>query len=219
MTKVTLVGGSGMAGAGVLRELVDRGHEVIAIVRRPDAINLSAYPTVKQVHGDAYDHESMAKAFIGADTVVSAFNPGWDEPGVYDKFMLGARTIQSAARDAGVGRLIVVGGAGSLFGEDGRQIIETMAAPEQYMPGVRAARDYYEELQTERDLDWAFLSPPLGWGPFGPTQRRGTYRVGADHPVVDADGHSAISTPDLALALVDEIEAPRHHRQRFTVGY
>jgi uncharacterized protein len=85
--------------------------------------------------------------------------------------------------------------------------------------GVRAARDYHAELPAESGIDWVFLSPPPGYGPLGPTERCGTYRTGGDTPVVDGDGHSAISGPDLALALVDELEAPRHHRQRFTVGY
>lgn len=219
MTRVALVGGSGAVGADVLRELVDRGHEVIAVVRRPGAIDASAYPSVAQVGGDAYDLESLEKAFTGAEVVVSAFNPGWTEPGLYGKYLDGARTIQSAAKNVAVGRLIVVGGAASLIGEDGRQVIESMDVPEPYAGGVRAARDYHEELLAERDIDWVFLSPPLGYGPMGPTERRGGYRVGADHPVVDADGHSAISGPDLALALVDEVETPRHHRQRFTVGY
>jgi uncharacterized protein len=217
--KVVLIGGSGAAGAELLRELVDRGHQVTAVVRRPDAIDPAAYPGVTLVPGDAYDQGSLEKAFAGADAVMSAFNPGWTEPGLYDKFMAGARTIQSAAKNAGVPRLLVVGGAGSLFGQDGRQIIESMNVPEPYAGGVRAARDYHAELLSEADIDWVFLSPPLGYGPMGPTERRGAYRAGADTPVVDQDGHSAISGPDLALALVDELEIPRHHRQRFTVGY
>jgi len=217
--KVALVGGSGAVGAHLLRELASRGHQVTAVVRRPDAIDRAAYTAVMQVPGDAYDRGSLEKAFAGADAVVSAFNPGWTEPGLYDKFLTGARTIQWAARNAGVARLLVVGGAGSLLGEDGRQIIESMNVPEPYAGGVRAARDYHAELLGEADIDWVFLSPPLGYGPMGPTDRRGTYRTSGDTPVVDEHGHSTISGPDLALALVDELEIPRHHKQRFTVGY
>ena len=217
--KVTLVGGSGAVGTELLRELVSRGHQVSAVVRRPDAIDPAAYPEVTRVPGDAYDRGSLEGAFAGADAVVSAFNPGWAEPGLYGKFLTGSRAIQSAAKDAGVARLLVVGGAASLFGDDGRQIIESMNVPEPYAGGVRAARDYHAELLTEADIDWVFLSPPPGYGPLGPTEKRGTYRTSGDTPVVDKDGHSMISGPDLALALVDELEVPRHHRQRFTVGY
>jgi uncharacterized protein len=217
--KVVLVGGSGATGAHVLRELVSRGHQVTAVVRRPDAIDPAAYPAVTRIPADAYDQGSLEKAFAGADAVVSAFNPGWAEPGLYDKFLTGSRHIQAAAKNAGVARLLVVGGAGSLLGADGRQVIESMDVPEPYAGGVRAARDYHAELLGESAIDWVFLSPPLGYGPLGPAERRGTYRTGADTPVADEAGHSAISGPDLALALVDELEVPRHHQQRFTVGY
>jgi uncharacterized protein len=216
---VTLIGGSGAVGADLLNELTTRGHTVTALVRRPDAIDPVEHPDVTQIHGDAYDPESLQPAFTGADAVISAFNPGWTEPGLYDKYLTGARTIQSAAKKAGVPRLLIVGGAGSLIGDDGRQLIESMKIPEPYAGGVRAARDYHHELLTEHDIDWVFLSPPLGYGPMGPTNRRGTYRTAEDTPVTDTDGHSAISGPDLALALVDELETPHHHQQRFTVGY
>jgi uncharacterized protein len=111
--KVALIGGSGAVGAGVLRELVRRGHEVTAVVRRPDAIDAAAYPEVTQVPGDAYDRGSLEAAFAGAGAVVSEFNPGWTEPGLYGKYLAGARTIQLAAKNAGVARLLVVGGPGA----------------------------------------------------------------------------------------------------------
>jgi putative NADH-flavin reductase len=216
---VVLIGGSGGAGSELLRELTSRGHQVTAVVRRADAIDAGEYPGVTLAAGDAYDQESLEKAFAGADVVVSAFNPGWTDPELYDRYLAGARTIQAAARNAGVARLLVVGGAASLVGPDGRKIIETVDFPEPYAGGVRAAADYLDELRGEHDLDWVFLSPPLGYGPMGPTGRRGSYRTGTDRPVADEHGTSEISGPDLALAMVDEVEVPRHHRQRFTVGY
>lgn len=203
-------------GAALLRELVDRGHSVTAVVRRHDAVKGSG---ASEALADVYDQPALERALAGADAVVSVFNPGWTEPGLYDKYMEGSRSIQAATKAAGVPRLLVLGGAGSLIGTDGRQLIESMTVPEPYAAGVRAARDYYAELQPETGLDWVFLSPPMGYGPMGPTERRGTYRTGIDHPLVDDNGDSAISGADLALAIVDEIERPRHHQQRFTVAY
>lgn len=217
--RMSLVGGSGWTGSELLRELVSRGHEVRAVVRRSDAVDPAEYPAVEQVSADAYDVDTLREAFVGVEVVVSAFNPGWTDPQLYDHFLTGSRAIQAAARAAGVSRLLVVGGAASLYGEDGRQLIESMPLAEPYAPGVRAARDYHAELASETELDWTFISPPPQYGPMGPTERRGTYRTGLDSPVVDEVGHSSISAPDLALAVVDELERPRHHRQRFTVGY
>ena len=217
--KVALIGATGGAGSELLRELTARGHDVTAVVRRPGALDGTSYPAVTQVVGDAYDLESLETAFAGAEAVVSAFNPGWTDPALYDRYRAGARTIQAAARNAGAKRLLIVGGAASLLGPDGRQIIDSVEFPEPYVGGVRAARDYLEELRPERGIDWVFLSPPLNYGPMGPTGRRGTYRTGTDEPVTDEHGTSEISGPDLALALVDELEVPRHHQQRFTVGY
>jgi putative NADH-flavin reductase len=214
--RIALVGATGAAGGPILDELVDRGHTVVAIVRRDNAISA---PNVEQIVADAYDRASLTSAFAGVDAVISAFNPGWTEPDLYDKFLCGSRNIQQAAKDGKVARLLVVGGAGSLYGGDGRQLIEEMTIPEPYEAGVRAARDYHAEILGETELDWVFLSPPPEYGPMGPTARLGGYRTATDSPVFDDDGHSSISGPDLAIAVVDEIETPQHHRERFTAGY
>ena len=213
---IALIGSTGWMGSWVLPELLERGHAVTAIVRRADALNGSSARTVL---ADVYDESALVPALGGVDAVVSAFNPGWNEPDLYDKYMTGARTIQRATRAAGVPRLLVIGGAASLYGPDGRQLIENMTVPPPYDAGVKAARDYHAEIRAEADLDWVFLSPPLGCGPAGPTARRGTYRLGTDSPVFDEQGVSTISGPDLAIAVADELELQRHHQQRFTVAY
>ena len=214
--RIALVGGTGAAGGPILNELLARNHTVVAIVRGKGGLSA---PNVEQIIADAYDRASLTSALRGVDAVLSAFNPGWNEPDLYAKFMRGARNIQQATKDAKVARLLVIGGAGSLYGGDGRQLIEEMTIPEPYEAGVRAARDYHAEILDEAELDWVFLSPPPEYGPMGPTARLGRYRMATDSPVFDDDGHSSISGPDLAIAVVDEIETPRHHRQRFTVGY
>lgn len=214
--RIALVGATGYTGGPILDELLARGHQVVAVVRRDGAL---ANPAVEQVRADVYDPDSLNAVFTGVDAVVSAFNPGWTDPDLYENFIRGSRAIQQAAKDAGVARLLVVGGASSLYGPDGRQLIESDTIPEPYWSGVRGARDYHAEILAETELDWVFLSPPKGYGPTGPTEKLGRYRTGTETPVVDDEGNSAISGPDLATAVVDEIETPRHHRQRFTVGY
>lgn len=214
--RIAIVGATGFAGGPILEELIARGHEAVAIVRRDGALSSA---DVEQIRADAYDQASLTSAFAGTNAVISAFNPGWTETGLHDKFMRGSRNIQQAAKDAQVARLLVVGGAGSLYGPGGRQLFDDMSIPEPYEAGVRAARDYHAEILDEADLDWVFLSPPPNFGPMGPTTRIGRYRTGSDSPVLDHEGHSSISGRDLAIAVIDEIETPHHHRQRFTVGY
>jgi putative NADH-flavin reductase len=215
--QIALIGGTGGMGKFILEELVARGHEVRAVVRRPDAV--LAAPLVKPVIADAYDVAALTEALGGVDVVVSAFNPGWNEPGLYEKYLRGAQNIQAATIAAGVARLLVIGGASSLYGDDGRQLIESFTPPEPYASGVRAARDYYEEIRTETRLDWTYLSPPMDCGPLGPDGRTGRYRTGTDHPVIDARGKNSLSCQDLAVAVVDEVERPAHRQQRFTAGY
>ena len=204
-------------GRAVFAELLQRGLAVRAIVRRPDAIVESAL--AKPYVVDVFDTDALQNALQGTTTVISAFNPGWDSPDLYSRYLEGARSIRTAATSAGVPRLLVVGGASSLIGGDGRELIEHGLPPEPFGSGVRAARDLLHELPSERGLDWVYLSPPLDCGPMGPKGRTGRYRVGGQHPVVDENGHSSLSVEDLAVAIVDEIVQPRFHRERFTVGY
>lgn len=215
--QIALIGGTGGMGAFILEELASRGHDIRAVVRKPGAVATAGYLT--SVQADVYDTAALSEALGGVDAVISAFNPGWHEPGLYEKYLLGARSIQTATAAAGVERLLVIGGASSLYNEDGIQMIESFTPPEPYGSGVRAARDYHQEILTETGLDWVFLSPPMDCGPMGPDGRTGGYRTGAEHPVVDKNGKSSLSRQDLAVAVVDEIERPAHHRQRFTVGY
>jgi uncharacterized protein len=215
--RVALIGGTGGMGTFVREELRARGHELIAVVRRSDAI--APEPRIRTAVADVFEPGALRDAITGADAVVSAFNPGWTAPDLYERYLRGARLIQEATRSASVGRLLVIGGASSLLNEDGSQLITSGLPPEPYGSGVKAACDYYQEIQTERELDWVYLSPPMDCGPMGPDGRRGTYRVGKDHPVLDAEGRNSLSREDLAVAVADEIERPAHHRERFTVGY
>lgn len=215
--KIALIGASGFVGAAVLAELLERGHRVTALVR--DANRLPARDGLDVRVADAYDSAAVADAMRGHDAVVSAFNPGWEAPDLYEQFMRGSRAIERGVEASGVKRFIVVGGAGSLFVAPGVQLVDTPAftdhVPANIVPGARAARDALAGMQGNRTLDWTFLSPPAM---LAPGTRSGVYRVGGDDLLM-ADGKPAgISVADLAVALVDELERPRHVRGRFTVA-
>lgn len=216
--KITLIGATGFVGSAVLKELLDRGHEVTAVSRHPEkiAVNRSHLTTAGV---DVLDTDRLGDAIRGSDVVISAYNAGWTNPRIYDDFIRGAEAIQSAVERAGVKRLIVVGGAGSLLDGSGKQLVDSPDFPQAWKPGAQAARDYLNTLKQAKGLEWTFLSPAIEMNARNPGSRTGVYRTGKDHPVMDSNNKSVISVADLAVALVDEAETPAHIRQRFTVGY
>lgn len=118
-------------------------------------------------------------------------------------------------RAAGVKRYLVVGGAGSLLVAPGQRLVDQPDFPEAYKAEATKGADFLDLLKTVTDLDWTFLSPSMM---FIPGERTGTFRLGKDDLLTNEQG-SSISFADYAIALVDEVETPRHIRQRFTVGY
>lgn len=216
--KVAIIGATGFVGTALLNELTSRGHEVIAIARRPEKISIKS-PLIHPVSANAFDPQQVAKAVKGADAVVSAYNPGWTNPRIYEEFLEGSRAIQAGVKQSGVKRLIVIGGAGSLEIKPGVQLIDTPQFPAEYKPGASGARDYLNEIKKEKDLDWTFFSPAILMNHDHSGVRRGHYRLGLDNPVFDAEGKSVLSVEDLALVIVDELEHPKHIRQRFTAAY
>ncbi len=151
--------------------------------------------------------------------MLSAYNAGWNNPNLYHDFLAGSGAIQSAVKKAGVRRLLVVGGAGSLEVAPGVQLVDTPGFPAAYKPGASAARDYLDLLRQETGLDWTYLSPAILMHPGTSGTRTGQYRIGRDLPVFNAQGESRIGVEDLAVALLDEAERNQFIRQRFTVGY
>ncbi len=214
--KVALIGATGFVGKAVLNELLHKGHQVTAIVR--NAENLKPQTGLTILKGDATDVDKLAGAIQGNSTVISAFNAGWTNPNLYEDFLNGSKAIQDGVKKSGIKRLLVVGGAGSLF-IDGKQLVDTPEFPAAYKAGATAARDYLNELKQETELDWVFLSPAIEMHPGTSGIRKGTYRTGTENPVFNEEGRSIISVEDLAMAIVDEIEKPTYNRQRFTAAY
>ncbi len=211
---VALIGATGFVGSALLNELLSRGHAVRALARTP--AKLEARPGLEVVQADVLDSTQVARAVAGVDAVVSAYNPGWNEPKLYELFMAGAKAIADGVKQAGVKRLLVVGGAGSLYVAPGVQLVDTPEfagqVPANVVPGARAARDELARMQDETALDWTFVSPPPL---LAPGERTGHYRTGGDEVPMKAGIPAGISSADLAAAIVDELEQPKHIRRRF----
>lgn len=215
--KIALIGSTGFIGTCVASELLSRGHRVTALARNPDKVEPKIGLSVVLV--DVYDHQAVADAVTGHDAVVSAFNPGWQEPDLYEKYIAGTESIVCGVEASGVKRLLVVGGAGSLLVAPDTQLVDTpefaKQVPAFVVPGARAARDALNSLRDNTRLDWTLISPPafLEAG-----ARTGEYRLGGDRLLMDGDKPAGITVPDLAVAIVDELEKPRYVRSRFTVA-
>ena len=215
--KTTLIGASGFVGKPILEELLNRGHEVTAVVRHADKITTKDEKlTVKEV--DVMDTDALSEAVKGSEAVISAYNAGWTNPNIYDDFLAGCKAIQKAVKEAGVKRLIVIGGAGSLE-IDGKQLVDGPEFPAEYKLGALSARDYLNVLKQEKDLQWTFVSPAIEMNPGVTTGRTGKYRLGTDSPVFNEEGRSVLSVQDLAIVIVDELENNKHPQQRFTAAY
>lgn len=214
---IAIIGATGFVGQHLVTEALQRGHEVKAIAR--NVAQLTAGNGLTPVQADITDVPALAAALKGSDIVLSAFNAGWQNPELYNDFMAGSKAIQQAVKEAGVQRLIVVGGAGSLYIAPGLQLVDSPDFPEAYKAGATAARDYLDLLKQEPVIDWTFFSPAIEMHPGITTGRTGQYRTALDSPVFDAAQHSRLSVEDLAVALLDETETPKHSRQRFTAAY
>lgn len=214
--KVAVIGATGFVGQNLTTELASRGHEVIAIARNVDSVAKNENVTVKTA--DVNNTASLADALKGADVVVSAFNAGWTNPNLYADFIKGSEDIQKAVKDAGVPRLIVIGGAGSLF-INGEQLVDGPDFPAEYKAGATAARDYLNTIKNEKDLNWTFFSPAIEMHPGIDTGRTGNYRLGLENPVFNAEGRSILSVQDLAVVIADEVASNQHAKQRFTAAY
>jgi uncharacterized protein len=212
--KIALIGATGFVGSAILKEALDRGHEVTAIVRHPE--KLQSHPKLHPQKGDVYNADEVARLAAGYDAVISAFNPGWTNPDIYNQQVKGTGAIIKGVKQAGLKRLLFVGGAGSLEVKPGVQSVDTQEFPKDWKQGSLATREALNLLRKEPGLDWSYLSPSAD---LSPGQRTGKFRLGKDQLLKDAKGESRISVEDYAMAMIDEVEKPQHIRQRFTVGY
>lgn len=214
--RVALIGASGFVGSHLLTELINRNYHVVAIVRSADKVK-EKNDKLKVIETDIFETDILAETLKGCDVVVSAYNPGWKNPNIAEETLKGYESILAAAKKSGIKRIQIVGGAGTLYIGPGKTVIEAGLIPDNILPGVKAlAKVLKEYLLPDKSIDWVFFSPA---GTIEPGERTGKYRLGLDNLIKDKNGKSKISVEDYAKAMVDELEKPQHHYQRFTIGY
>jgi len=204
MSQIAILGATGRAGGQLVDEALRRGHRVTGLARH--ARTLAGHDGLTTLDVDVLDAPALRHALAGHDAVLSATRFADIPP----------HAIIDAVKQAGVARLLVVGGAASLYAAAGMRLIDAPTFPAAYLTEATAGIEYLRALREEPTLDWTFVSPSAlfdGW------ERTGVFRLGRDDLLVGADGRSRISFPDFAMALLDEFERPAHSRQRFTVGY
>ncbi|MET3494961.1 NAD(P)-dependent oxidoreductase [Variovorax boronicumulans] len=205
MSHIAIIGATGRAGGRLLEEALRRGHTVTAIARKASD-KLSGRANVKAVDLDVLDAPALEKALAGHDAVFSAAHFATVPPAA----------VIGPVKSAGVKRLLVVGGAGSLFAAPGLKVIDTPNFPDAYRAEATAGGVFLDALRGEKELDWTVLSPSAE---FVEGERTGKFRLGKDDLLVSAEGRSWISFEDYAIAFIDELEKPAHSRQRYTIGY
>ncbi|MFP3392209.1 NAD(P)-dependent oxidoreductase [Brevibacillus sp. SIMBA_040] len=208
--KIGIVGASGKAGQLIMKEALDRGHQVTAIVR--DASKISE-PNVAVLKKDVFS--LTAADLSGFDAVVNAFGA---PAGKEHLHVEAGNALIEAMKGAPTTRLLVVGGAGSLFVDEAKttRVLETPDFPKEYLATAQNQGENLRILQETNGIQWTFISPSAFFDPAG--ERTGAYQLGKDHLLVNASGQSYVSYADYAIAVLDEIENPKHRNERFTVG-
>jgi len=207
---IVLYGATGHAGSRILTELLSRGHQVTAVTRHPD--KLAPQPNLAVKQGSVDSTAAIAVNIQGADAVVSAYAPPFSDT---DQLVAVTRNFIEAVEDARVPRFLYVGGAASLEVAPGVTLFESGHLPAEWRCIAKSHSDALNLIKKSA-INWTCFSPA---GFFEPGQRTGKFRLGKDQLISDAEGNSRISMEDYAIALVDELEKPRHERQRFTIGY
>ena len=208
--KVAIIGASGFIGSAILKEALERGHTITAIVRNPEKITIK-HPLLTIKQGDVTDEDQVATLIAGNEAVISAYN-SYDA----ETYIKAIHAIINGAKKAGIRRLLAVSGAGSLEVEPGVQLLDTPEFPAEWKSGASATRDAFYVVKQQDDLDWTVLSPAMM---IEPGERTGTFRLGTDQVLADENGDSRISTADYAVAMIDELENPAHIQERFTLAY
>lgn len=214
MARIVIIGGTGYSGSHILRAAVERGHEVVSLSRAlpQEPVDGASYEI-----GSIADAADRARALRDADAVVVAISPRGDMMG---RVRPAIAALAADAAEAGV-RIGVIGGAGSaLVAEGGPQLKDTPEFPKAILPESIELGEVLDDLRAAPEpLDWFLVSPAAVYGSHVSVPPRGEYRTGGDVLVVDTEGRSELSGDDLGLAVIDEIETPRHRRARFTLGY
>jgi uncharacterized protein len=207
---VAVIGATGRAGSRIVAELLARGHKVIGVARDVTKLTPAENLTVRE--DDLADPAKTADLIGDVDALVSAYAP---PPGNTDELVAVTARLVETVKKAGIPRLIVVGGAASLYVAPGLTLLNSGHLPEAWRP-IATSHAKTLELLKAADIDWTYFSPAAF---FDPGSRTGKFRLGEDNLIADDQGQSRISMEDYAIALVDELERPAHRKARFTIGY
>lgn len=211
--KIAVFGASGRIGSRIVKEALNRGHSVTAVVRYPENYTGEA-PHLKVAKGDLFKAQDVQTGAFDQDAVVSAYNNTLGaEPSTIAEVAL---PLISGLKQAGVKRLIIVGGAGSLDVSPGVQLVDAPGFPEAYKPAALAHREALKIYKNEKELEWTYISPAAE---IAPGERTGVFRTGTAKLLTDESGKSHISMEDFAKPVIDEIEKPLHIREQMTAGY
>ncbi|MGE6717303.1 NAD(P)-dependent oxidoreductase [Peribacillus frigoritolerans] len=207
--KIGIIGASGKAGSLILKEALTRGHEVTAIVRDEAKVQIQGASVLEK---DVFDLK--AEDIKEFDVVVNAFGAAQGKEHLH---VDAGKILIEAMKGAPQTKLIVVGGAGSLFVDEAKtiRVLDTPEFPKEYFATAYNQSKNLGDLQNATDIQWTFISPSAFFDPEG--NRTGGYKLGKDNLLVNSKGESYVSYADFALAVLDEIENPQHINQRFTV--
>jgi putative NADH-flavin reductase len=211
--KLAVYGAAGMVGSRITKEALERGHSVTALVRHTGKLGIQ-HPQVNEQAAEASDAADVAAKVTGHDVVISAISPRGD--GGTQRYVQAAQALMAGCKQAGVKRLLWVGGAGSLEVAPGKILMDAPGFPAEYLTEARAGYDVLKLFRGEMELEWTYASPAAL---FAPGERRGKFKLGGDQLVVDAKGESRISVEDFAYAVVYQLEKHGKIRQRFTAAY
>ena len=214
--RLVIFGGGGMIGRPIIEEALRRNHEVIAVEPFPDRIPIKN-PNLTIIQTDVYSVDRVSELVKKADAVIVSHNPAFEQPDLFDSVLKLYPFILEGVKEAGVSRILFVGEAGTLYVEPGIMLMDTGAISGDEASGIRMLGGFYlDVLKHEHDIDWVYFSPAAD---IVPAPLTGSYRLGENDLIVNPDGFSLISSGDYASALMDEIDAPVHHQERFTIGY
>ena len=212
--KITIIGAGGNIGQRIVKEAATRGYELSLLTSKSkEFFNLKNQGNVETQNVDIFQTDSLATAFKESDVVISAYAPPQDDN---PKLTPATASLVQAAKEADV-RLIAVGGAGSLYVSDDTQLVDAPQFPEEYKSVALAHRDVLENVyQNEKELSWTNISPAAY---IFEGERTGQFRLGENYLIADAEGNSAISMEDFAVAILDEVENKKFIQKRFTAAY
>ncbi|WP_127021312.1 NAD(P)-dependent oxidoreductase [Rheinheimera mangrovi] len=210
---IAIIGASGFIGSALTKEALSRGHQVKALVSRPEAVEVSAGLTIHKV--DVMDTAALTAAVSGVELVISAFS-GHKDADVAAYYMQGFRSILQASINSKVPRLLLVGGAASLEYAPGQILLDSPDFPAAYLGSAQGAYQALQLLKAQSQQNWSYLSPAAE---IFPGEKTGKFRLGLDQLMTDEQGKSRISTADYAVAMLDEAEQNQHANTRFCVAY